>query len=251
MEKELPTTIDAAVILAAGMCTRFRDTLSDRPKGFLELKSLPIIERSIQQLISNGIKEITIVTGYLSTYYEALAERYAHVRTIHNTLYATSGSMYSLCCARDLVATPFLLLESDLLYERRALETLLAFSQENAILVSGFTNSGDEVYVATNGNRVNKLSKQHSELQNIVGELVGISKISPNMFQKMLRYAETYFDKDLKLDYEDCINGITNDTDIFFCKVTDLLWAEIDDASHLSRAKHQILPRIQTKERWQ
>ena len=84
--------------------------------------------------------------------------------------------MYSLYCACEWIEAPFLLLESDLIYEQRALQTRLTTSKENAILLSGFTNAGDEIYIGTNGysQRISGLSKS---VTNIIGELVGISKI--------------------------------------------------------------------------
>ena len=42
---------------------------------------------------------------------------------------------------------PFLLLESDIVYEPRALATVLASPHESLILTSGPTGAGDEVYV--------------------------------------------------------------------------------------------------------
>lgn len=241
--------IDTAVILAAGPNVRLRNILEDKPKGFLEIAGVCLIERSLRQLTSIGIEKLIIVTGYRAEQYEALAERWPGVCTIRNNSYAESGSMYSLYCTRGYVQDTFLLLESDLIYERRALEALLAFPGSNAILVSGFTHAGDEVYIETNGSLIHKMSKQRTELQNVIGELVGISKISPEMFQAMIEYAESYFRSTLRLDYEDCINGITEATEVFFSKIEDLIWTEIDDPFHLQRAKQHILPRILKKER--
>jgi len=238
-----------AVILAAGMGTRLRNMIMDRPKGFLRLGNQPIIQRSIQQLMSVGMDRIVIAAGYQSADYDALAEHYACVHTVRNDLYATSGSMYSLYCARTLIKDTFLLLESDLIYETRVLETLLEFPRPNAILLSGRTNAGDEVYVETRDDRIYRMSKQRTDLNNVTGELVGISKISPVMFRAMLEYAASFFRDNLHLDYEDCINGIADETGVFFCKVDDLLWAEIDDESHLLRAQQEIFPLILCRER--
>jgi len=53
--------------------------------------------------------------------------------------------MYSLYCARQLIDEAFLLLESDLIYEPRALHALLAVPDEDTVLLSGPTAAGDEV----------------------------------------------------------------------------------------------------------
>ena len=243
--------IRSAVILAAGLSTRLREVFNGQPKGFLPLGGQSIMERSIQLLLSHGIEKIIIVTGYLSSDYDALAESYEGVHTVYNPLYAESGSMYSLYCAREQLEAPFLLLESDLIYEQRALQALLTTPKENAILISGLTNAGDEVYVGTNGypQRISGLSKKPQQLAHIIGELVGLSKISARLWKAMIEYSGAYFRHDLRLDYEEgTLHAIAHTTEIFFCKVDDLLWAEIDEASHWQRAKKIIWPQIERKE---
>lgn len=239
--------ITTAVILAAGLGMRLRDTFSGKPKGLLSIGGVPLVERSIQQLMAQGIRDIIIVTGYLPEMYEALADVYPIVRTVHNPVYADSGSMYSLYCARDAINGPFLLLESDLLYESRALSTLLDSPFEAAILVSGFTQSGDEVYIETKDNYFYHMSKERHDLHapRVVGELVGISKISNALFEQMIAYSEQYFQKSLHWHYEDgCLNQVGKETLIPICFVPDLVWCEIDNAEHLHRAESVIWPQI-------
>ena len=98
--------------------------------------------------------------------------------------------MYSLWCARDRIKGSFLLLESDLIYEQRALDILLTGPAE-AILLSGTTLAGDEVYVETEGeghnSRLYAMSKDAGALgADPAGELVGISLISPELFPSCL-----------------------------------------------------------------
>lgn len=233
-----------AVILAAGMGERLSNLLPGQPKGFLEIAGLPIIKRSIHQLKTAGIHDIVIVTGYASAYYENLARRHPEIRLVKNERYAVSGSLFSLYCAREYVQDAFLLLESDLVYETRALTELVSSPKPNAILMSGFTRSEDEVFIGTNGERVVRLSKDRTELDHVTGELVGISKVSPDMFDAMIRYAESRFPQTLALHYEDGINGVTRRVPVFCHKIEDLVWAEIDTPAHLRRVEQTVLPRL-------
>ena len=243
-------SITTAVILAAGLGLRLRDVFTGKPKGLLALDNLPLVERSIQQLRRHGIRNIIIVTGYLAADYEALAAAYAPlVQTVHNEYYADSGSMYSLYRARDLINEPFLLLESDLLYEDRALTKLLAFPAPDAILVSVPTHSNDEMYVEARANRFYAMSKTRDKLQAVSGEMVGISKISLPLFHQMITHAERYFRTSRHFHYEDgCLNQLAQQHPIALCKVDDLIWAEIDNASHLRRAETLIWPAIRRQE---
>jgi choline kinase len=230
--------ITTAVILAAGRGTRLAGELSDRPKGFLALGERPIIEESIQRLAAAGISDVVIVTGHCARWYEELAARDARVRTVHNPRFAESGSMYSLYCASHAVTGPFLLLESDLVYEPRALTTLLEGEHDDAVLISGPTLAGDEVYVELAEGRLRAMSKQRAQLASVAGELVGISRISAALFALMQRLSRTAFEQSLRYDYEtDCLVAAARERPIACPLVPDLVWGEIDDPSHLARVR--------------
>jgi 2-aminoethylphosphonate-pyruvate transaminase len=236
-----------AVILAAGQGTRLRGVMSEGPKGFLRLGDKPIVQESIERLLAAGIEEIVIVTGYSSGHYETLASLYSDkVRTVHNEKFAESGSMYSLYRARHAVKGEFLLLESDLVYEPRALRVLIEHPESQAILISGPTHAGDEVYVATRDGYLDGMSKDPAELDGeIAGELVGISKISEELFTLMLSISESAFETSLNFDYEtDALVAAGKELPIPCPLVDDLIWAEIDDPGHLQRAREDIYPKI-------
>lgn len=232
-----------AVILAAGLGIRLRGTLDDRPKGFLRLGDKPIIEESIAKLIHCGISDIVIVTGHCHQLYDKLCTDYP-VRTIFNPHYATTGSMRSLSAAADHVNDDFLLLESDLIYELDALQVLLEIDKDDCILLSGPTNSGDEVYVGVNHNRVVNLSKCRYDIEHLGGELVGISRISLNLYRQMTALAHGKNEKDRQYHYEDCLTDVSSQVAIGYHCVENLVWAEIDDESHLARAREEVYPRI-------
>jgi 2-aminoethylphosphonate-pyruvate transaminase len=239
--------VTTAVILAAGRGTRLAGELQDCPKGFLRLGTRTIIEESIDRLVAAGISDVVIVTGHCAGHYEDLAKRRAGLlRVVHNPRYAESGSMYSLWCARDLVQGPFLLLESDLVYEPRALQRLLVEPAADAILLSGPTGAGDEVYVELRDGCLHNMSKQAAALGSPpAGELVGISKISAELFRLMCAIAERAFATSLHFDYEtDCLVAAGRERPIVCPVLADLVWGEIDDPSHLARVRQTVYPEI-------
>lgn len=242
-----PAAISTAVILAAGRGTRLAGHVQDYPKGFLRVGALPIIEESIDRLVAAGISEVLIVTGHCAGHYNELAKRRAGLlRVVHNERYADSGSMYSLWCARDFIHGPFLLLESDLVYEPRALHRLLDDPAADAILLSGATQAGDEVYVEVCEGRLLNMSKQAAALGGPpAGELVGISKISTELFRLMCAIADRAFATTLHFDYEsDCLVAAGRERAIACPVIADLVWGEIDDPSHLARVRELVYPEI-------
>jgi 2-aminoethylphosphonate-pyruvate transaminase len=240
-------SLEVAVILAAGMGERLKERGKTIPKGFISLGKRPIIEESIDKLLRAGIKQIIIVTGHHFEYYERLKKSYPGIiETVHNSLYARSGSMYSLYCAKDRLMEDFLLLESDIVYEERALSKLLQFPKVNGVLLSGPTHSGDEVYVATSGVRITGMSKDTREIgSNIAGELVGITKISQLLFKEMCADAEVLFKRTLQVDYEtDCLSTVSTKFPLYYCLVTDLIWSEIDTPSDFRCTQDIVYPKI-------
>ncbi len=241
----------SAVILAAGRGTRLRSVVRDIPKGLVTVGGRSLVAQSISRLSKAGIDEIVIVTGYRAEHYEnfASAQR-GLVRTVHNPKFADSGSMYSLYCARNAAEPPFLLLESDLIYEQRALTTLLEDTADEAILLSGTTEAGDAVFVSTKEGMLRSMSKDPSSLGgSITGELVGITKISDRLFQEMIAVSEKAFEKSMHVDYEtDCLVAAGRKISIHCPLVSNLLWTEIDDENHYHRARDTIYPAIVAKE---
>ena len=110
-------SIRTAVILAAGMGTRLGGFTKEQPKGFLEIDGQSLIERSIRNLLIMelpiSLSGQVIFTSILICY----GIKFPGVRTCRNEDYAVTGSMFTLYTLRRLVKDPFLLLESDLLYE--------------------------------------------------------------------------------------------------------------------------------------
>lgn len=244
--------IRTAVILAAGRGTRLAAEWRDRPKGFLTLGAEPIVVESIRRLVAHGIREVVIVTGHAAADYEALAQQWpGRIRTVHNERYAGSGSMVSLDCAAALTSGPFLLLESDLVYEPRALALLLANPAPDAVLLSGPTAAGDEVFVTTRDGLLVNMAKDPARLAGpVTGELVGISKISAPLFARLRALAAAAFARSLLYDYEtDCLVAAARDWPIHCPLVPDLLWGEIDDAQHLRRARESLYPAIAALDR--
>ncbi|TKJ36651.1 MAG: sugar nucleotidyltransferase [Planctomycetes bacterium B3_Pla] len=237
-----------AVILAAGVGSRLKGTLDDRPKGFIKLGERAIIEESIAKLIHANITDIVIVTGYCPEFYERLSEKFAVIRTIWNPDFAGSGSMRSFCVASPYINSDFLLLESDLSYEYKALQTLQSSSLGSCILLSGETGSGDEVYVGISGQRVVNMSKKRSDITCLGGELVGISKISQELYRRMINICPKKCKHNRQYHYEDCLTDISDDIAIRYHYIEDLAWTEIDDENQLTRAQEKIYPLIKQRD---
>lgn len=264
--------IDTAVIMAAGKGTRFGSLTADMPKGFIRFKGKPMIERSIENLISVGIKRIIIGTGYHKEWYENLKMKYPQIETVLSPLYAESNSMETLYQCRQAVGeNDFLLLESDLVYEKKALLELLNDSHPDIMLASDVTKFQDQYYLAVDEeNYLEGCSIDKNYLMNEfgleqpLGELVGIHKISNRFYQEMVEHYDFYRHDFIKRGYEFEIEDIAtarpiaasfvqegepcplvtgyypSQIPLYVLKPERLKWYEIDDEDDLKYAEMNI-----------
>jgi 2-aminoethylphosphonate-pyruvate transaminase len=234
-----------AVILAAGRGVRLGALGHEQPKGFITMGGQTLIERSVAALRAAGIERVRLVTGHLSGHYEALAARLGDwVSLAHNPDYTTTGSLASLTCAGP-IDEPYLLVESDLLYEPRAPRLLIESSEDDLLLASGPTGSGDEVYVAAEHGALTDLTKRLGELRGPrVGELVGLTRVSPPLHAAILAHAAQLLSTTRLVEYETALVAAARHHRLPVLVVQDLIWAEVDDAQHLARASSVVLPLI-------
>lgn len=236
---------ELGVILAGGMGIRMGDLGRLRPKGLIELGHIPIIEESILRLIKAGVGEIIIVTGHLSEQFIPMARKYSGVvRTLHNAHYQSGGSLSSLLRACEHIHGDFLLLESDLIFESRALKLLQTSRLRDVILASGPTGAGDEVWVAVDGNGsdvVVGMSKKREELPGrVAGELSGITRLSAAAAKLLRQRGENL--AGTVLDYESALVVIAQEAGLRCMVVDDLVWAEMDTLPMIERARARIYP---------
>lgn len=120
--------ITTALLLAAGTGSRLRPLTLDAPKCLTEVSGEPILGRLVDNLRLQGIKRLVVVTGYLDhCIREFLKENAADMQLdyVFNPVYQTTNNIYSLWLARKTIEEPFVLLESDLVFEASMLEPIL------------------------------------------------------------------------------------------------------------------------------
>lgn len=234
--------IKTAVIMAAGMGTRFGDKTKVMPKGFIPFDGVPMVERSIKTLINCGIHRIIIGTGYHKEYYEELAAKYRQVECVFSPRYAETNSMYTLWNCREAIGdSDFVLLESDLVYERKAIEALKRCPYDSAMLITPITKFQDQYYVEMDDHNVLVNCSTDNTAIEPSGELVGIHKISNKFYQTLCREYEKVMDEKPKLGYEFMLLDISKRvTPMNVVRVENLQWYEIDDDQDLEFAEENI-----------
>ena len=172
-----------AIILAAGIASRLRPLTNDRPKCLLKIGNRSLLERTIDALLENNIREIVIVTGYLHEMLESFVQtRYPSlsIKFIRNELYASTNNIYSLWLALPEVQQEkeIILLDSDILFDPLMIKILRDAPHANCLALDSHKLGEEEIKVIVNGkNQITELSKTCS-IEKAIGESIGIEKIS-------------------------------------------------------------------------
>lgn len=120
-EKALePYKVDNAVIMAAGLSSRFAPISYNNPKGLLVVRGEILIERQIRQLQEAGIKEIVVVVGYKQEQFFYLEDKFG-VKILVNPDYASRNNNSSLMVAREFLKNTYICC-SDMYYTENPFE---------------------------------------------------------------------------------------------------------------------------------
>lgn len=228
--------------MAAGIGTRFGEHTKLMPKGFIPFHGKAMVIRSIETLLECGIERIIIGTGYHKEYYEALQSKYPQVECCFSPLFAETNSMYTLWNCRELIGDEdFLLLESDLVFEKRAIECLLECPHESTMLITPVTKFQDQYYVEMNEKGVLTNCSTDPNALHYNGELVGIHKLTNDFYHTMCCEYSSIVEEKPKLGYEYELLDISKRIQPMkvLC-VKDLQWYEIDDEQDLKFAEERI-----------
>lgn len=109
-----PYRVRRAVILAAGFGSRMVPITLNTPKPLVRVHGKMIIETVLDAIVAAGIKEITVVRGYLWEQFDVLKHRYPQIEFIYNPLFNDSNNISSAFLAKDILSNSYVM-EADLL----------------------------------------------------------------------------------------------------------------------------------------
>ena len=119
-----------SIILAAGLGSRLGELTKECTKCMVKINGITLIERMLRQLDRYGMDRIIIVTGYkgdiLKDYVQDLRIN-TPIVFVDNSDYRHTNNIYSLWLTREfLEEMDSLVLESDMIFEDRVIEKMLA-----------------------------------------------------------------------------------------------------------------------------
>ncbi len=202
-----------AILLAAGEGNRLCPYTLDRPKAMVELAGVPLVLRQLETLRSCGVEDIVVVTGYRADAIEALG-----IPTRHNAAYDRTNMVTSLMCAADLLdgSDDLVIAYTDIVYERRVLEDLLACAEPLCIAVdrqwrrlwelrSADPLADAETLRLDARGFVLELGKKPRTIDEIEGQYMGLIKVASSAAPELVRI-HSDLDPDASYDGKDLGN---------------------------------------------
>ena len=133
-----PYKVKNAVIMAAGMSSRFVPLSLEKPKGLLVVKNEVLVERQIEQLRAAGIQEIILVLGYKKEAFFYLEDKY-NVKILINPAFNRKNNIETLYLAQKYIGNTYIC-SSDDYFEENVFDEYVYQSYYSAVHVKEKTN---------------------------------------------------------------------------------------------------------------
>ena len=101
-----PYQVDNAIIMAAGLSSRFAPLSYEKPKGVLTVRGEVLIERQIRQLREAGITDITVVVGYMKEAFFYLEDKFGVTIRV-NAEYSVRNNNSTLMLVREKLGNTY------------------------------------------------------------------------------------------------------------------------------------------------
>ncbi len=240
------TRITTALLLAAGTGSRLQPITDDAPKCLTKVNGKTILEQLLANLCKWGFKRLVVVVGHYERHIVESLASLTHGLTIEivtNAKYRTTNNIYSLWAARKAIQEPFLLIESDLVFDVALLKDML---QPDKIAVSNILPWMNGTMVAVDhSQRVTRFHADgHSLRQESTYKTVNMYSFSRSSWRRVVRRLEEHVSAGkVNTYYETVLGEMVVDGSLALRAVffDDARWYEIDTPEDLHQAERTML----------
>ena len=225
-----------ALILNSGLGHRMGVITKEHPKCMTEISAHnTILSRQLRQLVSFGIEEVVMTTGYydkvLVDYCDAL-HLPLKFTFVNNPIYDSTNYIYSIYCAKEqLKDDDIILMHGDLVFENLVMEAVVN-SEKSCMAVSSTLPLPEKDFKAViKDGRIEKVGIEFFEHAMAAQPLY---KIKKDDWLIWLANIEKFCESDNRKCYaENAFNEVSDQCMIYPCDVQDMLCAEIDTPEDL------------------
>lgn len=228
-----------AVILAAGLGTRLRPITNEVPKCMVPVNGIRIIDKQIDNLLTNGVDEIYVVDGYKAEVLAShLKEQFPQVHIVSNPRYSETNNMYSLYLTSKYVkGKEFLLMNADVYYDSNIVKGMLEGENLSKIACDCSQYLEESMKITLDSDKINHISKKISKADHYAVS-IDVYRISSEDSMVLFKEVEDTIEvrKDENSWTEVALDSIFSKT-IFKPYVIEGRWFEIDNHDDLHKAE--------------
>lgn len=239
-----------AIILSAGQGSRLGHLTDDRPKCLIDFGGRTLLDRQLDTLEANGVREAVVVTGFHDELVESALARRAgalKVRTCFNPFYKVADNLGSLFVARHELSGECLVWNGDTLVSDGLMEQVLG-NRQTGICVTidrkdGYDADDMKVSVGTDG-RLHAIGKR-LPMSSVNAESIGLlafrdggAELFREWIGKAIRTPEG-----TTIWYLRVIHQIAQKHDVWTFDIAGEEWGEVDFPQDVERARRLV-------ERW-
>jgi len=233
-----------AVILAAGRGTRLGEVGQDSPKCLLNVGGRSLLDIQLGILFQAGIEEVCIVAGHHIEYVRQQVADYPGVTVLHNPIYDTTNSLYSLSLAKDWVRGSFVCVNGDVVAHPDIFNRVLAVEGCALAYDSGSGEDAEQMKVNHSDGYLRSISKQ-MEADIVCGENVGLLQFDQIGAARLFAFAEEVLEVEGPMLWAPAVlNQLARRTSIRCVDIRGLPWTEVDFPEDLKKAREVIWPSI-------
>ena len=168
-----------AIILSAGQGSRLGHLVDDRPKCLIDFGGRTLLDRQLDALEAEGVREAVVVTGFHDDLVDAAIAARAGalaVRTIYNPFYKVADNLGSLFIAKHELSGDCLVWNGDTLVSNALMARVLANPQPGICVTidrkDGYDEDDMKVVVDGDG-RLHAIGKR-LPMGNVNAESIGL-----------------------------------------------------------------------------
>ena len=212
------------------------------PKCLTEVNDISILQRLVDNLREQNFKRLIVVLGHLGVQIRDFLDDYAgdmQIDYVVNPVYGTTNNLYSLWLAREQIREPFLLVESDLVFDAKLLNDMI---YPDRIAISSMLSwmNGTTVELDLDDRVTAFRAGDYDALQVLQYKTVNIYSLSLDSWSKVeKRLSRHVRDGDLGEYYEVVFTEMIAEGTLAFDGVffDSDLWYEIDTGEDLIEAE--------------
>ena len=232
-----------AIILSAGQGSRLGHLVDDRPKCLIDFSGRTLLDRQLDTLDANGVREAVVVTGFHDELVnQSIARRSGgpKVRTVFNPFYKVADNTGSLYMAREELSGDCLVWNGDTLVSNSLMAKVVANTQPGICVTIDRKDDGyddDDMKVVEEGGRLKAIGKRLAEGVNAesIGLLAfragGAEQFRDNIERAMRTPEGT------TIWYLRVINQIAQSADVWTLDIRGEEWGEVDFPPDVAAAR--------------